>query len=93
MTRSTVPCGVFLAALLAASAAGAQTPPARPSLKALESVILDKAPQTRVEAVDHERITARRIDIVGQDGTIYVAEFGAGFGQFVQLVQQPGQTG
>ena len=70
MTRSTVPCGVFLAALLAASAAVAQTPPARPSLKALESVILDKAPQTRVEAVDHERITARRIDIVGQDGTI-----------------------
>ncbi|GAA3913806.1 hypothetical protein [Luteimonas lutimaris] len=60
-------------ALLAATApALAQSPsaPSRPSLDALQHAILDRAPETRVEAVDHERITARRIDIIDDDGTI-----------------------
>lgn len=44
--------------------------PARPSPEALENLLLDRSPETRVDAVDHDRITARRIDIVGDDGTI-----------------------
>jgi len=66
-----------LAAVLGAPHASAQlsppaapASPARPSLKALESVIVNRAPETRVTTVDHERITAKRIDIVGDDGTI-----------------------
>jgi len=44
--------------------------PKRPSLEALQGIILDRAPQTNVAVVDHERISAKRIDIVGDDGTI-----------------------
>jgi hypothetical protein len=44
--------------------------PRRPSLEALEGIIETRTPETRVEAVDQERITARRIDIVDADGTI-----------------------
>ena len=42
----------------------------RPSLETIRSIILDDNPQTRVDSIDHERITAKRIDIVGDDGTI-----------------------
>jgi hypothetical protein len=66
-----------LAAVLDVAPASAQlsqpvalSTPARPSLQALESVIVSKTPETRVKTVDHERITAKRIDIVGDDGTI-----------------------
>lgn len=44
--------------------------PRRPSLQVLESIIETREPETRVEAVDHDRISARRIDIVDEDGTI-----------------------
>ena len=44
--------------------------PRRPSLQALESIIETRDPQLRVETVDHDRISARRIDIVDEDGTI-----------------------
>lgn len=52
-----------------AQEAGADSP-RRPSLQVLESIIETRAPETRVEAVDHDRISARRIDIVDEDGTI-----------------------
>ncbi|WP_297799756.1 hypothetical protein [uncultured Brevundimonas sp.] len=44
--------------------------PKRPSLEVLNRIIQDRAPQTRIEDPDHERISARRIDIVDADGTI-----------------------
>lgn len=44
--------------------------PHRPSLQVLESIIETREPEIRVEAVDHDRISARRIDIVDEDGTI-----------------------
>lgn len=52
-----------------AQEAGADSP-RRPSLHVLESIIETRTPEIRVEAVDHDRITARRIDIVDEDGTI-----------------------
>lgn len=42
----------------------------RPSLEAIEKIIVDREPITRVQAPDHDRITARRIDIVDAEGTI-----------------------
>lgn len=42
----------------------------RPSLEVLNRIIEDRAPQTRIETPDHDRISARRIDIVDADGTI-----------------------
>lgn len=59
--------------LLAAAPALAQTPanaPRRPSVEALERIIETRTPQTRVEAPDQDRITARRIDIVDENGVI-----------------------
>jgi hypothetical protein len=44
--------------------------PARPSLQTLERIIESRSPQTRVDTPDHERITARRIDIVDEQGVI-----------------------
>lgn len=44
--------------------------PRRPSLQVLESIIETRDPETRVATVDHERISARRIDIIGEDGVI-----------------------
>jgi hypothetical protein len=44
--------------------------PRRPSLETLRSIIETQEPETRVQTVDHDRITARRIDIVGDDGVI-----------------------
>ena len=70
--NATTATGLGLLLLASATAAGAQTPTEakRPSPETLEGIILDRSPETRLEAVDHERITARRIDIVGDDGTI-----------------------
>jgi hypothetical protein len=62
--------GLLVLSTMSVSVAQTRPEPARPSLEALERVILDKAPETRVEEVDHDRITARRIDIVGDDGVI-----------------------
>ena len=42
----------------------------RPSLEAIKSILVDDNPQTRVDMIDHERITAKRVDIVGDDGII-----------------------
>lgn len=59
--------------LSAAQAEGPQdqTPqPRRPSLEQLERIIDSRAPQIRVDQVDHDRIAVRRIDIVDEDGTI-----------------------
>lgn len=68
---------LFLAAVLAvasAPSAFAQEAPAqsreRPSLEALERIIETREPETRVAQPDHERITARRIDIVDETGTV-----------------------
>ncbi len=36
----------------------------------LQKIVTDKTPVTTVEAVDHERITARRIDLVDEAGVI-----------------------
>jgi hypothetical protein len=62
--------GLLVLSTLSVSVAQTRPEPARPSLEALERVILDKTPETRVEKVDHDRITTRRIDIVGDDGVI-----------------------
>ena len=67
---------LFLAAVLAAASAPAafaqETPaaPARPSLETLEGIIESREPETHVAQPDHERITARRIDIVDENGTV-----------------------
>lgn len=63
---------VIAASLLPLAPAAAQsgTPRPGPSVEMLEKIIADRAPETRVETVDHDRITARRIDIVGDDGVI-----------------------
>lgn len=60
----------LLASVVGAGSAAAQEAPRRPSLEALENIIETRTPQTRVEAPDHDRITARRLDIVDADGTI-----------------------
>ena len=54
----------------AASSAVAQEAPRRPSVETLERIIETRTPETRVETPDRDRITARRIDIVDENGTI-----------------------
>lgn len=49
----------------------------RPSSAALAAVILDRNPETRVATVDHERLTARRVDIVDENGVIRMSLGGA----------------
>ena len=44
--------------------------PQRPSLETLEGIIETREPEVRVETPDHDRITARRIDIVDENGVI-----------------------
>lgn len=60
----------LLLPLTALAQDGEQPSPRRPSLQILESIIETRSPETRVDAVDHDRISARRIDIVDEDGTI-----------------------
>lgn len=62
---------------LIASPALAQDAPRRPSIEALEPLIQSRSPETRVETPDHDRITARRIDIVDDDGVIRMTLAGA----------------
>ena len=54
----------------AASSAVAQEAPRRPSVETLERIIETRTPEIRVAEPDHDRITARRIDIVDENGTI-----------------------
>lgn len=54
----------------AASSAVAQEAPRRPSVETLERIIETRTPETRVAAPDHDRITARRIDIVDENGVV-----------------------
>lgn len=61
---------MVLATLTAVPAMSQDAEPKRPSLDVLNRIIEDRSPQTRIEAPDHERISARRIDIVDADGTI-----------------------
>jgi hypothetical protein len=60
----------FLLPSVAVAASDDAVSPRRPSVETLQRLIVDKAPQTRVEAPDSERITARRIDIVDEQGVI-----------------------
>lgn len=67
------PClllAVFLLPGTAVAASDDAASPRRPSMETLQRLIVDKAPQTRVETPDSERITARRIDIVDDQGVI-----------------------
>ena len=61
----------------AAQEASQSAAPKRPSLEALERIMETRTPQTRIETPDHDRITARRIDIVDADGTIRMTLSGA----------------
>lgn len=70
MTHPTAPLLALLGlAALAGNAAGADAPK-RPSVEHLQKLIVDRSPQTRIDTADHDRITARRIDIVDDKGTI-----------------------
>lgn len=62
---------------LACPALAQEAAPKRPSLQALERIIETRTPQTRIETPDHDRISARRIDIVDADGTIRMTLSGA----------------
>ncbi|MGN7838538.1 hypothetical protein [Stenotrophomonas sp. 22385] len=67
----TLDCIILAVSSLALHAhAAEQASPKRPSVEQLQKVIVSRAPQTRVEAPDSERITARRIDIVDENGVI-----------------------
>lgn len=68
----TGPFRLALAGLcLAASApAWAGDPPSAIPLEKLEGMIADRTPQTRVEAVDQERLVVRRIDVVDENNVI-----------------------
>lgn len=78
MTRTTAAGAMAVLSILIAGPAVAQdAAPTRPSLEVLERIIETRTPQTRVEAPDHDRITARRIDIVDADGTIRMTLSGA----------------
>lgn len=46
-------------------------------MQTLERIIETRTPETRIEAPDHDRISARRIDIVDADGTIRMTLAGA----------------
>jgi hypothetical protein len=61
----------------AAQEASPDVAPKRPSLEVLERIIETRTPQTRIETPDHDRISARRIDIVDADGTIRMTLSGA----------------
>lgn len=56
---------VLVAASLAGTAAAQNI-----TYEQIESSIVDRNPQTRVESVDHERLVVRRIDVVDGNGVI-----------------------
>lgn len=60
----------------------------RPALEQLERMIVTRTPESHiVETVDHERITARRIDIVGDDGTIRMTLTGRTSGPVIDGIE------
>src|SRR5690606_940374 len=82
MTARNKAGALVVLALAIACPAGAQeaspnAEPNRPSLEVLERIIETRTPQTRIETPDHDRISARRIDIVDADGTIRMTLSGA----------------
>lgn len=70
-------CAALVVLLPLAPALAAEDAVKRPTLDALERIIVSREPQTRVDAPDHERIVARRIDIVDASGTIRMTLSGA----------------
>lgn len=70
MTRAAVLTLALAGMATAAQAQTADPAPRRPSVEALRSIIQTLEPEVRVAASDHDRISARRIDIVDADGTI-----------------------
>lgn len=73
---TATPSRVMLAALattLAIASAMNPAPAAEPkpyTAEQLQKIVADEVPVTTVESVDHERITARRIDLVDEAGVI-----------------------
>lgn len=70
MLRVILPAACALSALLAPAASAQEVQPRRPSVETLERIIETRTPETRVAVTDEERITARRIDIVDEEGVI-----------------------
>jgi len=61
---------IALAGLTTGSATAQEAEPRRPSLETLERIIETREPEIRVAVPEQARLTARRIDIVDEDGTI-----------------------
>lgn len=70
MLRVILPAACALSALLAPAVSAQEAQPRRPSVETLERIIETRTPETRVAVTDEERITARRIDIVDEEGVI-----------------------
>ncbi|WMJ69228.1 hypothetical protein [Stenotrophomonas sp. 24(2023)] len=69
--RTTGRVLMALAAVLTTTVWAAEpAAPRRPSVEQLQPLIVNRAPQTRVDTPDRERITARRLDIVDDNGVI-----------------------
>lgn len=74
---ASVALALAIASPAAAQEASPDVVPKRPSLEVLERIIETRTPETRIETPDHDRISARRIDIVDADGTIRMTLSGA----------------
>jgi len=70
MKRTAGPLLALLGLSTLAGTTVAADAPKRPSVEQLQTRIVDRSPQTTVDTPDHDRITARRIDIVDEKGTI-----------------------
>ena len=77
MAGASAALALAIACPAAAQEASPDVAPKRPSLEVLERIIETRTPQTRIETPDHDRISARRIDIVDADGTIRMTLSGA----------------
>lgn len=69
---TTAPHAILAATLAIASATGAAVAaePKPYTAEQLQKIVADEVPVTTVESVDHERLTARRIDLVDDAGVI-----------------------
>ncbi len=70
MKRTTGSLLAVLGQMTIAGTTYAADAPKRPSVEQLQKLVVDRSPQTTVDTPDHDRITARRIDIVDEKGTI-----------------------
>lgn len=70
MLRALLPSAFALSVVLAPAVSAQEAQPRRPSVETLERIIETRTPETRVAVTDEERITARRIDIVDEEGVI-----------------------